>query len=277
MKDGFEKGLLEAGALMKKGYLALIDNAGKAIAAITLLVCGLVLFCDISFSDLTSGNFTGTLLVMLISSYLIYFSMSDAGERLGRESEEYLKAKEEFDNILKEIKGEDVSRLREFCKKYSEEELNYRRENFLLVFGYTGADFSEYKDSGRCENKRAKRIFQRAERLRAVALTPKLIFEGEHHGRKSELSSPHSQRLLQRILRLVPTTIGMTVTVSIMLTAKESLDAATVIDGIFKLASLPIIGLRGYLGGYTYVRESKTLWLKTKTRLLEAFLSREAK
>ena len=38
MKDGFEKGLLEAGALMKKGYLALIDNAGKAIAAITLLV-----------------------------------------------------------------------------------------------------------------------------------------------------------------------------------------------------------------------------------------------
>ena len=74
------------------------------------------------------------------------------------------------------------------------------------------------------------------------------------------------------ILKLIPTTVCMTVTVSVALTAKDNMSLAAVFDGIFKLASLPIIGLRGYASGYFYSRFSLPVWLDTKSRLLDAFI-----
>lgn len=63
----------------------------------------------------------------------------------------------------------------------------------------------------------------------------------------------------------------MSVTVSVILTAKEGLDAATVIEGILKLSTLPVVGFRGYANGYSYVRKSFIPWIETKKRLLEAY------
>ena len=109
MKDSFERSLLEAGAGIKKGSLCtLADNAGKAIAAITFLICALVLFTDIGFSNFRAESFTGTLAVMLISSYLIYFSMNETGERLGEKSEEYIEAKKRPTAFSCQPRSDDV-------------------------------------------------------------------------------------------------------------------------------------------------------------------------
>ena len=67
----------------------------------------------------------------------------------------------------------------------------------------------------------------------------------------------------------------MSITISVVLSAKESLDAIAIIDGLLKLSSLIIIGFKGYAQGYTYVKHKLSAWLVIKSRLLRAFLKEE--
>jgi hypothetical protein len=197
--------------------------------------------------------------------------MSEAGERAGEESEEYKTSRERCSSISKGIGGDKIEALRDFCKKYSESELKYRRENLLNSLGYTEEEYANARRGGEC-TKAAKRVFGRAARLRAVSLTPKMLLSMQNSRSKSELENPEKSKLVSMILRLIPTTVCMTVTVSVVLTAKDNMNVTTVIDGLFKLASLPIIGLRGYASGYFYSRYTLPLWIDTKARLLDAFL-----
>ena len=88
MKE-FDTVLLESGNIMRKSAKILVENVGRAIALITILVTALVLFCDVGFTDVKTERFTSTLVIMLISSYLMYFSMYNTGEEAGRGFEEY--------------------------------------------------------------------------------------------------------------------------------------------------------------------------------------------
>ncbi len=275
MKSSFEVSLLESGEIFKKGYLALASNAGRAIAAITLIISALVLFTDISFCELGTRSFTSTACVMLIASYLMYFSMEDAGERLGESSEEYKAASERYKELSSEICGADISSLREFCKSYSDEEKNYRKANFLLRAGYSDFDLESYKN-GAPYPRRAVRAFSRAERIKALPLSPKMLLSNEKSHKRSELADPERSKLGIMLLRLLPTTLCMLLTVSVMLSAKENLNAAAVIDGLFKLSSLPIIGFKGYSSGYNYAKRTMPAWLDTKARLLDAFLNKNS-
>ena len=271
MADKFELSLLEAGRAMQKGMLTLAANVGKVTAAITLVVSALVLFTDVSFADFGAESFTSTLAVMLISSYLMYFSMSEAGERAGEACDEYKTASERCADLGRQISGERIANLRDFCKSYSDSELRYRRESLITSHGYTFEEYLVAKEGAECP-KGARRVFKRAARLRAIPLTPKMLLSRHGSREKSELENPERSRVLAMILKLIPTTLCMTVTVSIMLTAKENMSVTTVIDGIFKLSSLPVIGVRGYAAGYFYARYTTPLWLDTKSRLLEAFI-----
>ena len=118
-----------------------------------------------------------------------------------------------------------------------------------------------------------RRILKKVSRLRAVQISPRDILTRERAARRSELQNPENEKIPRLLLRFIPTVVGMCVTVSIMLTSKENLDAGTVIEGILKLASLPIVGLRGYKSGYNYVKERYIPWIQTKVRIIEEFLS----
>ena len=274
MKNDFEISLLESGNLIKRGCGFLISNLGKTVAVITLVITSLVLFTDIGFAKFTSEGFTSTMAVMLLASYLMYFSMEDAGERLGEESEEYKKASALCAELSDKIKGSEIPMLRAFCKSYAKEELEYRRGNLLLYYGFTEEDYRKYK-TGEVGDKKARRILRKADKLKAFTLTPRELLSKEKKRERSELQNPESSKIFGMIGKLIPTTLCMTVTVSVMLTAKENLGAADIIDGIFKLSSLPVIGFRGYAAGYNFAKHTETSWLRTKARLLEAFLHRK--
>lgn len=273
MKNDFEVSLLESGNLIKRGCGFLISNLGKTVAVITLVITSLVLFTDIGFAKFTSEGFTSTMAVMLLASYLMYFSMEDAGERLGEESEEYKKASALCAELSDKIKGSEIPMLRAFCKDYAREELEYRRGNLLLYYGFTEEDYRKYKGGGACD-KKSRRVFRKADRLKTFALTPRELLSKEKKRERSELQNPESTKLPAMILKLIPTTLCMTVTVSVMLTAKENLGAADIIDGIFKLSALPVVGFRGYASGYNFAKHTETSWLRTKARLLEAFIKK---
>ena len=275
MSEKFEISLLESGSIMKRGVEAILNNMGKAIATITLLISTLVLFTDIGFADFSAESFSSTMAVMLVASYLMYFSMSDSGEKRGEESEEYKSAEKRCAELSASVSGDMIRDLRSFCKRYSEEELEYRKSSLIICHGYSEEDYKSYNESGICERK-AKRVFKRADKLKAISLTPKaLLSKGKASG-KSELVNPENAKLFSMLLKLIPTTLCMTVTVSVMLTAKEDLTASAIIESIVKLSALPIIGYKGYRAGYEYQKGAKRLFLEAKTRLLEGFLTSAA-
>ena len=263
--------LLSLGSMMRGGYSAVITNAGKVIAAITLAMAVLVTFTDVAFSDLTAESFTTTLAVMLMSAYLMYFSLEDAGEREGEESEEYRLAKERYLAARRRITPDSIDALRAFCLNYSERELEYRRLSYLGERGYSKKDFSDYK-AGKPFPLRARRAFKRAERLRAIRLSPSVLLSRTHGITRSDVVDPTGKKIFGALSSLIPSTVCMVFTVSVILTAKEDMTVSTVIDGILKLSALPVVGLKGMLDGYEYAREYKSGWLNTKARLLESFL-----
>ena len=270
----FDRELLEISGSVKSGYLFFINNAGKAIALITLAVCTLVIFADIGIADIGSAAFTATLVAMLLSSYIIYFSLEDSGERLGERSEEYTAALQKYKDAKAKISSASIAPLRRFCIGYSATELKFRRENFLTEAGYTEEEYAEYRRGARV-SLRERWYFSRAERMRAVHLTPALLLSGAGNSISSELENPERKKLLFSFINLLPSTLCMIMTVSVILTVRGDLSLSVILDGLLKLSALPIIGFRGYCAGYSFVKDKRSVWLETKARLLESFVKEE--
>ena len=85
----FEDTILDSGELTKKAGRALIGNMGKLIALFVALIMLAVTFTDIKFTGILTGGFTSSLLLLITASYIIYFSLEDAGEKCGLETDEY--------------------------------------------------------------------------------------------------------------------------------------------------------------------------------------------
>ena len=271
----FNSALFESGELMKRGARAIVENVGKTVALLTLLAAALVLFCEVSLSDLKGERFTTTLLVMLIASYLMYFSMHDTGRESGRRCDEYKCASERFKSLASRIEGRDLPALRTFLTSYASDEARYERGAILLRGGYSYEEYEAYKNGGACD-KKARRVFRKADKVKAVAPSPTALIESGAEKRRRGMRDPESTRLLCSFLRLLPMTACSLFTVSVMLTAKDGMNAADAIEAVIKIASLIIVGLRGYLAGYRYERVTVPLWLESRSRLLDAFLKEKS-
>lgn len=273
MKQDDEKNLVQLTGFLKQGIGFFAENAGKVIASITLLVASVVTFTDIGFSGVLSEEFTITLFVMLFSSYLMYFSLQNSGEREGEKSDEYISAEDAYLKIRKEITPNMIEPLRDFCLSYSAKELEYRRQNYLCENGLSAKDYENYKNGG-ASPKRIKKILKKASLMKAVNLTPVILLSRSHFLAQSELQGPQTAKRVSTLLTLIPSTICTIFTVSIILTTKENMTVSSVLDGLMKLSALPIVGFKGFMDGYCYSKDAKTSWIEVKTRLLEEFLSK---
>lgn len=273
-KNSFDKELLEFSSVMHSGYLFVVNNSGKVIALLTIVVSILVTFTDVSFGGFSSEGFTTTLAMMLASSYIVYFSLEESGEALGRESEEYRESLAKYREARGKIDADSVGELREFCSRYVAEELDYRRKNLLMERGYSTEEYAAYKKDGKAD-KKARHTFRRADSLRAIHLTPSMLLSGEHTAISGELESPYRKKLATSLRILLPSTACMIFTVSVILTAKGELTPSVVIDGILKLSALPIIGFKAYGVGYSHSKNEKTVWLDARERLLSSFINQK--
>lgn len=265
-----ESGFISSDELIRRTGSGLIRNAGKVVATITALAAILLTFTDVRLGSLSGNDLTGDLVMMLVAAYLMYFSLEDAGEKLGKETKEYKAATDEYEAMRLLVKADDTEALRDFCIKYSEGELEYRKKAALVSAGLCERQMQEWQNGGHTDGK-AKRVFKRVAKMKAVALTPQILLSKGARTERSELSDPERFKLFRMVLALVPTTVGMCITVSVMLTMKDGLTPEGVIEGVIKLAALPIVGFRGYSCGYAHVREHGIAWLETKTRILRIF------
>lgn len=270
MKDGLDLALMYPGSIMRKGYSFLIANFGKTVALITLFIVALVSFTEISFSQLGSESFTTTLVMMLIASYVMYFSLEDAGEKLGRESDEYTESYKRYKAAKDKIDGNDICALRGFCLSFREMELEYRRSNALLSLGYTAEEYERYL-SGEKLPKKAEKALRRVKKIKSAPLNAADLISQERTG-KGELRNPDSSRIFRMLISLIPSTVCMLFTISVMISLKQNMSAASVIEAILKISTLPVIGLKGYSGGYEYATRDEKEWIEAKASLLESFL-----
>ena len=271
MNSDFEKSILEGGRIMQKTQSFLVENMGKTIALVTGMIAVLVSFTEIGFCDISSRDFTLNAIFMLICTYIMYFSLEDTGERTGKTSAEYVERENEFKAIQKKIDSSKIGSLRDFLKDYKMQEYRYRRENLILAYGLS---VEEYENMCKLEKLtlRQRMIIRKVERLKPIDITPKTLMARSIGEGGSEIANPKSARLFKIILNLIPSTLCMLFTVSIMLSAKDNLTTSDIIDSIVKLTTLPAIALKGYCQGYSYATEALPSWLQTKTNLIEAFL-----
>lgn len=275
MKDGLDLGIISTNAFVKKGYSIIIANVGKTIALITLAVSAMVMFTKISFSGFGSESFTASLITMLIASYVMYFSLEDAGEKLGRDTDKYKSASKEHKELIERTKARSVASLRKFCLDYREAELEYRRNDLLFSLGYTKEEYEGYLKGAKI-SKNDQKALRRVKKIKRAELDAACLLS-DSDGRKGELKSPERGRAARTVLRLIPSTVCMLFTISVMISVKDNMTLSGVIEAILKLSALPVIGLKGYSDGYEYVTDSEIPWIHTKIRLLDSFLKSNEK
>lgn len=274
--SSFDDTLLETGRVIDRGFREIGENMSKAVAIITAIIAAVLTFAEIALPEVATAELTTELFVMLISSYIIYFSLEDAGEARGRRSEEYAKSSEEYKAERAKIHGEDINDLRDFCLQYTKDELEYRRRELLLCEGVTPDEYLAYK-SGKCHDKRIIVASSRADKLKPIRLTAEMLMEGERIGVSKTIGSPEGAKIIKLLLGLVPTTVCMLLTVSLMITAKADMTLFDIIASLMKLLTLPIVALRGYAEGLSYSTGPLLSWIKTKTELLKAFIEKKGK
>ena len=272
--ENLEHGIFELSEAVKRGKAYILCNTGKIIALIAAAVAILATFMEISFFGIGGEEFTATLAVLLISGYVIYFSLEDAGEHLGECSPEFKAAREKYSKAKEKITPEMIPDLRKFCSSYSAAELEYRRKSLLCSRGYSDEDLKSYK-RGDVFDRTARHTLKAATKLRAFEITPALLLS--ESARQTELYNPEKTKLLRMSLKLLPSTLCMLLTASVILTARADMSASVLVDGLIKLSTLPILGFKGYEAGYAYAVGAKRTWLETKTRLLECFLDEYSK
>ena len=274
MKRDLEDTILDSSSIMKEAGAVLVANAGKLIALAVIIITAALTFTNVSFVGIWAKESLPSLLLLTAASYVVYFSLEDAGERLGESTEEYAAAKERYDSARKMIRGEDVEDLRAFTDAYSAKELKERRANLLLYLGIGESELNGKEDRA---DRRVRRAKRRIARMKPVFISPRSLLSSERTGRRSELENPEKRKFGALALRLIPSTLCMALTVSVILTAKDGLGTADVLSGILKLSTLPIIGFKGYSQGYTFTKRKESAWLDTKSGIIEGFLAAKSR
>ena len=267
------KELENLGFAKSAGPGAIMSGIGKLVAAICAAIAVLVTFTDITFGGLGTKEMTTVLAVLLVSAYVIYFSLEESGERRGEETEEFRTAQNRHRELCSRLTPEMLPELRSYLTDYTLEEAASRRRTLLMRAGYTEEDYNAYKSGARVKWS-ARRIMRRADKIEPAAISPgDLLSQGKPKNR-GELYNPEPRAKMRMLLNLLPTTVCMLVTVSVMLNLKESLGPAEIFEGLMKLSALPIIGARGYVCGFSFAKDVRASWLETKSRLLTGFLDK---
>ncbi len=268
--DGFGDTILDTGELMRRGGNAILNNMGKVIAAVVAIITVAATFTDISFGGIFTKDFTSSVLLILTSGYIIYFSLEDAGERSGEGTAEYIAARERYNAARNAISGRDVEVLRSFLREYSERELESRRRAALLQAGLGDEMLKRYRNGERLPISTAL-VLRRIERMRPHKLTPRMLLERQRPSGTSELEAPGIRKTVTLILKLIPSTVCTFITLSVVLSAREGLGAADVLSSLLRLSALPMLAFKGYSEGYCYTKHSASMWLETKAGILESF------
>lgn len=248
-------------ASLSKGRQKLFTHIGFWIALLALLIAALATFTDISILSLSAETLTLTVAVYAAVTVVIFFSLAEEGERVGRSEAAYREAEKSLDMAVARVTPAQYASLEIFCRRYAENEFSERRARLLLAHGIIGE-----------EDVPPKKAARQLRRLRPLQLNAFMLLGRSSSDTDSPLHSPEKKRKNRLFLRLAPSLICTCFGIGIAIGVRDSLTPSAILEGIFKLSALLIVGLRGYMQGYLFVGESEIPFLRAKARLLERFL-----
>lgn len=279
MNKDFDAEIMDLGDKIKGGYSYLISNFSKIVAAVTAAIATMLVFTDITFLSINSKELTTSLILILVSSYLMYFSLEEAGEKLYEEGEDFKNLSAEYSSELEKIGLDKLPALRKYCESYADEELDFRRRQALLSAGLSAEEYEAFvkggsatrgaKDASR-QNRKKRRRLSKISKMQRLKLSPEMLLSWSSL-QNERIKDPGRGKIFMLAIKILPSTLCMLFTASVVLTAKE-LTPVAVIEGIIKLSALPIVGFRGYINGYNYKKDSEAAFIRTKIKLLRGFL-----
>ena len=266
---------------------AILNYAGIFIGAFLVFVVVVVMTTDIhivSFADIAGLGLT--FFVLLFCAYSMFICCADSGRRFGESSEVYLKALERFNSVRERIITEGLQgRVKEFCFRYVESELEASRKAILTGCGIS---YDEYKEKYLSMSKSAvlseKRLSQAqrhaiiaAGRLKPLKLTAVMLLgsgSDRVHRRSPVSVSPELHRRVGYMRKLFQSAFTSLLTGSIVLEASAALSRSDFAGVCLKLLTVVTNGFAGYKFGYENVTVDAVSYLNDRSDLLEEALSK---
>lgn len=249
-------------ASLSKGRQKIFTHIGLWVSLLALLIAALATFTNISILSLSAETLTLTVAIYAAVTVVIFFSLAEEGERMGRSESAYREAEKSLDTAASRVTPAQYASLESFCRRYAKEEFDERRARLLLAHGITRAEDAPPKSAAR-----------RLKRLRPLQLNAFMLLGKAAADADSPLRNPERKRKNGLFLRLTPSLICTCFGIGIAIGVRDTLTLSAVLEGVFKLSALLIVGLRGYVQGYLFIGESEIPFIRAKARLLERFLS----
>ena len=261
MERESERLLSQSLASLTKGKQRIFAHIGLWIAVLSLLAAALVTFTDISLLSVSAEDMTLRLGVYAAVTVVIFLSLAQEGEHTARTEGSFKDAERIYLAAEARIRPEHYGALDEFCRRYTEKELLQRRKRLLLTYKKTEEDASL-----------PFALRKKLARLRPLPIHAAMLLGRDTEGAGAPLWQPARRRRHRFIAKLTPSLFCMSIGIGIAIGAREPLSTSAVLEGLFKLSALTIIGLRGYMQGYLLVEEAEVPFIRAKARLLEQFL-----
>ena len=268
----------------KKIIKSIAANSRTLIGAFIIFAVIVIMTTDIKLVTTSDFSVIGVdFFLLLVCTFSFYSLCSDNGTKNGLIAVVYVNAIDRFGRLKKRILDEQkYTKLNDFCTHYISEDLKTARLQWLSVAGISYDDYlstfyklsSEDIDSLPDLSKLQKKAIKKANNVRPVTLTPKMIMQNgsNHHSRSPLPLSP----TIKKKLVLSFTTVKMIVfTLSFTaITMEMFVNPSWVmfVEICAKVMSVLYNGYQGYKDGYGLIAEDTTRYLDCQSDLMEQSL-----
>ncbi len=250
---------------------------GVWVGVITVAVATATLFCEAHLTAVPIEQTLMTAAVVILSCFIMYTSLFDAGHEKAEGSESYEKIRNAYYDARDSARPQ-MRALEHFCRTWCEQELEETRRGILERVGLDDEMYLRYRDGGiardewRGLSRMKRRALRQTARLKPLRLHAALLLSGGRSARRAPMLSARPAKIRRTLTALVPTIIGSLITVAVTLESMAMTPAA-IISGILRIFTITWCGVRGFTAGVHAVTEDDTTVLESKTALLSAFLS----
>ncbi len=258
----FEGAILLSDSKKKKIAKGFLNYAGLFVGVFLLFAVVVVLTTDISLHSFFDVAALGlSFFVLLFCSYAMYVNCADSGMRAGLNSDIYLETSGEYDRLKKYIIDAKMQvRIPEFCRFYTEEELQNTRSTILAEVGilydtycdkYLGKDAKTIQHDKSLSKVQQNAIIK-ANKTSPVHLAAEMIFKrGRGSSRRAPLGTkPETKKGINFGLKFVRTCFTSVMMAIIVLDVVIEPTWAMFAAIVLKLLSVILNGFFGYKFGY---------------------------
>ncbi len=268
----------------KKTLKNLLNNAGIIVGFFIVFVVIVVFTTDIKLTGaLQWTELSLTFFILLFCSYSMYVNYANNGIRAGKNSETYTKSLSDYDAIKKTIVDNKYqTRITEFCRYYTKEELKNTR---TAILSEVGVDFEVYTkqyigkdkkllESDKILSKNQIDAIIHANNVRPIKLSPEMILKcGRGNSRRNPLGiKPETKKKIHFGTKFTTTAITSFVTGIIALDIIINPTWATFAACCLKVLLVVLNGFMGYKMGYENIVADTVEYMNDQTDLMNQLI-----